>query len=46
MEYKKIYHMSDIHIRNTECHKDEYIHVFENVYTYLNSLTELEKKDL
>jgi hypothetical protein len=43
MEYKKIYHMSDIHIRNTECHKDEYIHVFENVYTYLNSLTALDK---
>ena len=35
--YDKIYHISDIHIRNTENHKEQYLHVFNNLYTYLKS---------
>jgi len=37
-KYKKIYHISDIHIRNTEDHKIIYSHVFDNLYTYLESV--------
>lgn len=37
-KYDKIYHISDIHIRNTEQHEQEYIHVFGNLYNYLNSV--------
>ena len=33
--YDKIYHISDIHIRNTEYHKEEYLYVFNNLYNYL-----------
>ena len=36
--YKKIYHISDIHIRNTEEHKVGYLHVFENLYNYLSQV--------
>jgi hypothetical protein len=36
--YEKIYHISDIHIRNTESHKEEYLHVFNNLYEYLNQV--------
>ena len=36
--YEKIYHISDIHIRNTEVHKEEYEHVFNNLYIYLESV--------
>ena len=32
-KYEKIYHISDIHIRNTEDHKIIYSHVFDNLYT-------------
>jgi len=34
-KYNKIYHISDIHIRNTDIHVDEYKHVFNNLYNYL-----------
>jgi len=34
-KYNKIFHLSDIHIRNTEEHVKIYIHVFENLYEYL-----------
>jgi exonuclease SbcC len=37
-EYNKIYHISDIHIRNTEEHVIIYRHVFENLYKYLESV--------
>ena len=37
-KYEKIYHISDIHIRNTEDHKIIYSHVFDNLYTYLESV--------
>ena len=37
-EYNKIYHISDIHIRNTEEHVIIYKHVFENLYKYLESV--------
>jgi len=37
-KYNKIYHISDIHIRNTEIHKEEYLHVFSNLYQYLNEV--------
>jgi hypothetical protein len=36
--YTKIYHISDIHIRNTEDHVKIYQHVFNNLYKYLNSV--------
>lgn len=36
--YDKIYHISDIHIRNTENHKEQYLHVFNNLYSYLKSV--------
>lgn len=35
VKYDKIYHISDIHIRNTEEHIKIYFHVFENLYKYL-----------
>jgi len=35
IKYEKIYHISDIHIRNTENHIETYLHVFENLFTYL-----------
>jgi predicted MPP superfamily phosphohydrolase len=34
-KYNKIYHISDIHIRNTEEHVKIYQHVFANLYKYL-----------
>ena len=37
-KYDKIYHISDIHIRNTEEHIKIYQHVFENLYKYLQSV--------
>ena len=37
-KYKKIYHISDIHIRNTEEHKVIYEHVFKNLYDYLSNV--------
>ena len=37
-KYEKIYHISDIHIRNTEEHRIIYEHVFNNLYTYLESV--------
>ena len=37
-KYEKIYHISDIHIRNTEDHKIIYEHVFGNLYKYLESV--------
>jgi len=33
--YDKIYHISDIHIRNTLYHQDEYIYVFNELYKYI-----------
>jgi len=36
--YERIYHVSDIHIRNTEEHIRSYIHVFNNLYRYLESV--------
>ena len=36
--YDKIYHISDIHIRNTEEHIHIYTHVFNNLYNYLDSV--------
>jgi DNA repair exonuclease SbcCD ATPase subunit len=38
MTYNKIYHISDIHIRNTEEHVKIYNHVFDNLYEYLESV--------
>ena len=35
VKYDKIYHISDIHIRNTDEHIKIYSHVFENLYKYL-----------
>ena len=37
-KYDKIYHISDIHIRNTDEHICIYSHVFENLYKYLNTV--------
>ena len=37
-KFNKIYHISDIHIRNTELHVEEYKHVFNNLYDYLISV--------
>jgi DNA repair exonuclease SbcCD ATPase subunit len=37
-KYDKIYHISDIHIRNTEEHISIYSHVFENLYKYLHTV--------
>lgn len=37
-EYDKIYHISDIHIRNTEEHVTIYTSVFDNLYKYLESV--------
>lgn len=37
IKYEKIYHISDIHIRNTETHIETYLHVFENLFTYLKN---------
>ena len=34
--YDKIYHISDIHIRNTQYHEKEYLHVFNELYDYIN----------
>ena len=36
---KTIYHISDIHIRNTEEHVNIYTHVFDNLYKYLNTVS-------
>lgn len=36
--YDKIYHISDIHIRNTEEYVCIYTHVFENLYKYLQTV--------
>ena len=33
--YNKIYHISDIHIRNTEYHEEEYRYVFNELYKYI-----------
>jgi DNA repair exonuclease SbcCD ATPase subunit len=38
IKYRKIYHISDIHIRNTEEHIKIYEHVFNNLYEYLESV--------
>ena len=38
IKYDKIYHISDIHIRNTEEHIKIYQHVFDNLYKYLHSV--------
>jgi len=38
IKYDKIYHISDIHIRNTEEHIKIYEHVFDNLYKYLHSV--------
>ena len=38
IHYNKIYHISDIHIRNTEEHVKIYNHVFDNLYEYLESV--------
>ena len=35
---KIIYHISDIHIRNTEEHVKIYLHVFDNLYKYFNTV--------
>ena len=45
MNYKRIYHISDIHIRNTEYHIIEYLHVFDNLYKYLESFSESDKNE-
>lgn len=37
-KYDKIFHISDIHIRNTEEHIGIYSHVFENLYKYLQTV--------
>jgi len=37
-EYDKIYHISDIHIRNTDEHVSIYTSVFDNLYKYLESV--------
>lgn len=37
-KYEKIYHISDIHIRNTDEHIKIYQHVFTNLYEYLQSV--------
>jgi DNA repair exonuclease SbcCD ATPase subunit len=36
-KYDKIYHISDIHIRNTPEHTDRYLLVFKKLYEYLYS---------
>ena len=33
--FNKIYHISDIHIRNTTYHHEEYIYVFNELYNYI-----------
>jgi DNA repair exonuclease SbcCD ATPase subunit len=33
--YNKIYHISDIHIRNTQYHEEEYRYVFNKLYEYI-----------
>jgi DNA repair exonuclease SbcCD ATPase subunit len=38
VKYDKIYHISDIHIRNTEEHIKIYQHVFDNLYKYLHGV--------
>jgi len=38
IKYDKIYHISDIHIRNTEEHINIYQHVFNNLYKYLHTV--------
>ena len=35
-EYDKIYHISDIHIRNTQYHEQEYLYVFNELYKYIS----------
>ena len=35
LDYNRIYHLSDIHIRNTTKHETEYLHVFNNLYAFL-----------
>ena len=35
-EYDKIYHISDIHIRNTQYHEEEYLYVFNELYKYIS----------
>ncbi len=35
-EYDKIYHISDIHIRNTQYHEEEYLYVFNKLYKYIS----------
>ena len=37
-DYETIYHISDIHIRNTEEHVKIYLHVFNNLFNYLSSV--------
>lgn len=37
-KYDKIYHLSDIHIRNTLEHVTIYNHVFDNLYKFLQSI--------
>ena len=36
--YEKIYHLSDIHIRNTQEHVPIYNQVFEKLYDFLQSV--------
>lgn len=36
-EYDKIYHISDIHIRNTQYHEKEYLYVFNELYKYISA---------
>jgi DNA repair exonuclease SbcCD ATPase subunit len=38
LKIKKIYHISDIHIRNTDKHIIIYNHVFNNLYKYIDSI--------
>lgn len=33
--FNKIYHMADIHIRNTKSHEEEYTYVFNKLYEYI-----------
>lgn len=35
-KYDKIYHIADIHIRNTQYHEQEYLYVFNELYKYIS----------
>ena len=34
--FDKIYHIADIHIRNTLYHHEEYVYVFNELYKYID----------